>query len=138
MPYGAPSAGPPPWHAYELTPVATFGAFSDLGREPRATMHTVRLSGEGNMHATLVSVRVSPEAQEAALVTLREEVVPMIAGAPGFIAGYWLEPVNGVGLSVILFDTEEQARQASPPVGPAPAPGATVENVEVRAVVATA
>jgi hypothetical protein len=90
------------------------------------------------MHAALVSVRVVPEAQESALTMLREQIVPMVASAPGFIAGYWLETQNEVGLSVLLFDTEENARATAPPVGPAPAPGATVERVEFRAVVAHA
>ena len=90
------------------------------------------------MHAALISVRVAPEAQDSALTVLREQVVPMVASAPGFIAGYWLEPNNDVGLSVLLFETEEQARETAPPVGPAPAPGATIESVEFRAVVANA
>ncbi len=90
------------------------------------------------MHAALISVRVNPEAQESALSVLRDQVVPMVASAPGFVAGYWLEPENYVGLSVVLFETEEQARETAPPLGPAPAPGATVESVEFRPVVANA
>ncbi len=90
------------------------------------------------MHAALISVRVEPGAQEAAMGVLRERVVPMVASAAGFVAGYWLQALDDVGLSVLVFETEEQARQAAPPVGPAPAPGATVENVEFRAVVASA
>lgn len=72
------------------------------------------------------------------MTVLRERVVPIVAGAPGFIAGYWLEPNNDVGLSVLLFDAEEQTRETAPSVGPDPAPGATVERVEFRAVVANA
>jgi quinol monooxygenase YgiN len=90
------------------------------------------------MHAALVSVRVDPEAREAAMRILREQIVPMVASEPGFVAGYWLEPENDVGHGVIVFETEEQARATAPPVGPAPAPGATVESVEFRAVVASA
>lgn len=90
------------------------------------------------MHAALVSVRVPADVQESAFAVLQEKVVPMVAGAPGFVAGYWLAPVDDLGLSVLLFETEEQARAAAPPPGPAPAPGATVENVEFRAVVASA
>jgi hypothetical protein len=90
------------------------------------------------LHAALISVRIDPEAQEAALTVLRDQVVPMVASAPGFVAAYWLEASSDVGLSVLLFETEEQARQTAPPVGPAPAPRATVESVEFRAVVASA
>jgi hypothetical protein len=103
------------------------------------TMHTVSSWREkARMHAALVSVRVEPEALESGLTVLREQVVPMIASAPGFVAGYWLAPENNVGWAVIVFETEEQAREAAPPVGPAPAPGATVERVDFRAVVASA
>ncbi len=90
------------------------------------------------MHAALVSVRVEPDAQEAALATLREQVVPMVTNSPGFVAGYWLELRDDAGLGVLVFDTEEHARDAAPPVGPAPAQGATVESVDFRAVVASA
>jgi hypothetical protein len=62
----------------------------------------------------------------------------MVSSASGFVAGYGLEAQNGVGLSVVVFETEEQARETPPPVGPAPAPGATVESVEFRRVVASA
>jgi hypothetical protein len=93
---------------------------------------------EKDMHAALVSVHVDPEGQASALTTLREQVVPMVASAPGFVAGYWLEPDNDMGLSVIVFETEEQARNTAPPLGPAPAPGVTVESVHFRAVVANA
>lgn len=75
------------------------------------------------MHASLVSVSVEPGSMESARAMLIEQVVPMVASAPGFIAGYWLQPVGDVGLSVLLYETEEQARAAAPPVGPAPAPG---------------
>jgi hypothetical protein len=90
------------------------------------------------MHAALISVRVDPGAQASALTMLQEQIVPMVAGSPGFVTGYWLEPNNDVGLSVLIFETEEQARETAPPIGPAPAPGASVENVEFRAVVANA
>ncbi len=90
------------------------------------------------MHAALISVRVPAEVREAAFGVLRERVVPMLASASGFVAGYWLEPQDDVGLSVLLFETEEQARAGAPPVGPAPAPGASIESVEFRAVVANA
>ena len=90
------------------------------------------------MHAALVSVRVESEAQEAAQAMLREQIVPMVAASPGFVAGYWLEVRDDVGLTILVFDTEENARAAAPAVGPAPAPGATVEDVDLRGVIASA
>jgi len=90
------------------------------------------------MHAVLVSVTVGTDDMESARATLQEQIVPSVAGQPGFVAGYWLEPQNGKGTSIVLFETEEQARQAAPSVGPSPAPGATIESVEFRAVAANA
>lgn len=90
------------------------------------------------MHAALVWVNIDPEAQESALTMLREEIVPMVSSASGFVAGYWLEPENSKGFAMILFETEAQARETTQPVGPAPVPGVTIERVEFRAVTASA
>jgi hypothetical protein len=62
----------------------------------------------------------------------------MVKAAPGFIAGYWLEARDGHGYSVVLFESEEQARQTAPAAGSSPGPGVTVERVDFRAVVAHA
>jgi len=54
------------------------------------------------------------------------------------VAGYWVEPVDGVAMSVIVFKTKEAAerpvRNAQP--GDSPAPGVTVQSVEIRRVLA--
>src|SRR5581483_10767526 len=42
------------------------------------------------MHA--VTVKVSIVDRERAERELHERVVPMVSQAPGFVAGYWLEP----------------------------------------------
>ena len=39
------------------------------------------------MHAVVVNVTVSDE--QGSLAALREQVVPRISQAPGFVAGYW-------------------------------------------------
>ena len=90
------------------------------------------------MYAALVSVTIDPEVQEAAKSELTTEVVPMVAKAPGFIAGYWLEPKDGRGFSIVVFESEEQARQTAPPAGATPMPGVTVDSVEFRGVAAHA
>ena len=61
----------------------------------------------------------------------------------GAKAGYWLAPQNGRGLSVVVFETEDEARAAAarievgkPPMPDAPA-GVTVKTVEVREVIAS-
>ena len=87
------------------------------------------------MHAVVVRVAVDdPEASEQ---RLREEVVPQASRAPGFQAGYWTREGNS-GLSMAIFDSEENARAAADRV-PAMVPeGVIVEGVEVRVVVASA
>ena len=44
-----------------------------------------------------------------ALAGLRLNVAPK---APGFVSAYWLEPIDGVGMSIIVFESEEHADKA--------------------------
>ncbi|MDX6697194.1 MAG: hypothetical protein QOE65_591 [Solirubrobacteraceae bacterium] len=61
------------------------------------------------MHAVVVQVQVND--RDAATSNLRENVVPGVSQAPGFVAGYWvgLGPEKG-GRAVIVFESEEQAQ----------------------------
>ena len=87
------------------------------------------------MHAVVVSVTIAdPEASE---VALREQVVPRVAQAPGFVAGYWTRKANG-GLSMSVWESEDAANSASEMVRSAAPEGVTVDSVEVREVVANA
>ena len=91
------------------------------------------------MHA--VVVRVSIGDFEASLKGLREQVVPRASQAPGFVAGYWTRSEDGRnGLSMALFESEDAARAAAEQVRTAPmvAETVTLEDVEVREVVAQA
>jgi hypothetical protein len=74
------------------------------------------------------------EVARAALADLRLSLVPR---APGFVSAYWIEPVDGVGLSVIVFETKEHAEQAAAYPVP-PLPGVTPLSVQVREVYASA
>ena len=87
------------------------------------------------MHAVVVKVRVNdPEAAES---HLREQVVPGVSQAPGFVAGYWTRKDNA-GLAMIIFDSEDAANGASEQV-PSMIPDAvTLDDVEVREVAAHA
>lgn len=87
------------------------------------------------MHAALVTVTIDPSAAESARSALQEEVIPMVRAAPGFLAGYWVEPKGGKSSAFVVFETEDQARQTAPPVGTSPSAGVTVDEVEIRAVV---
>jgi heme-degrading monooxygenase HmoA len=87
------------------------------------------------MHAVVVNVTIAePEASE---VALREQVVPRISQAPGFVAGYWTRKGNS-GLSMSVWESEDAANSASEMLSSAVPEGVTVDSVEVREVVASA
>jgi hypothetical protein len=86
------------------------------------------------VHAVVATVRVQDSAvARASLADLRLDLVPR---APGFVAAYWLEPIDGTGMSVIVFETREHAEQAA--AYPLPAlPGVTPLTLEIREVYAS-
>jgi hypothetical protein len=87
------------------------------------------------MHAVVVKVTLNDP--EAGLSDLRENVVPQVSKAPGFVAGYWTRKDN-TGLSMAVFESEEIANAASERI-PSMIPDAvTLETIEVREVVAHA
>ena len=90
------------------------------------------------MHAALVRLTVDPGKAPAAAEALMSDILPRVRSASGFVAGYWLEPEDGRGFSVVLFETEEQARGAAPPFSSWAAPGIDIIDVEFRRVAATA
>ena len=90
------------------------------------------------MHAVVISVTVND--REAATTNLRENVVPRVSQAPGFVAGYWvaLGPEKG-GRSVIVFESEEAARGVEGQIRSMPAGDeVTFESIDVGEVVAHA
>ena len=84
------------------------------------------------MHA--VVVRVNIDDSEAATARLREEVVPRVSQAPGFVAGYWTRKDN-TGLSMLVFESEEAAQQAAAQLPAVTPEGVTFESADVREVV---
>ena len=95
--------------------------------------------GEAAVYAAFVTVTIDAGKEAEARELLASQIVPMVKQSAGLIAGYWGEPVDGRGLSVVVFDSEEHARAAAPPAGVRP-PGApvVVETVDFREVIATA
>jgi hypothetical protein len=89
------------------------------------------------MHAVVVRVTVNDV--ETAQKMLEEQVVPRVKQSPGFVAGHWTRSEGG-GLSMLVFDSEETAQQAADAVKTNMPPGdaVTLDNVEVREVVASA
>lgn len=87
------------------------------------------------MHAVLV--RVSIDDVEASEAALKEQVVPRVSQQDGFIAGYWTRKDNG-GVSMTVWQSEEAAQAASEMVRSFTLPGVSVDEVDVREVVAHA
>lgn len=87
------------------------------------------------MHAVVVKVTINDP--EAAIGVLREQTVPAVAQAPGFVTGYWTRKGNS-GLSMIIFESEDAANAASEQVRSLAPDAVTVDDVEVREVAANA
>jgi len=87
------------------------------------------------MHAVVVNVTINDE--EGSMAALREQVVPRISQVPGFVAAYWTRKGNG-GLSMSVWESEDEADAASEMVRSVAPEGVTVDSVEVREVVASA
>ena len=91
------------------------------------------------MHAVVTKVTVTEG--ESATKNLREQIVPQVSEAPGFVAGYWVRLEGGdEGNSVVVFESEDAARAAAERVREAAEanPGVTVNDVSVGEVVASA
>jgi hypothetical protein len=63
--------------------------------------------------------------------------IPRIKGAPGFLGAYFVAVDDSNGVSIEVFETEEQARATAPPEG-AEAPGVTVDAIQFGAVIGSA
>lgn len=73
-----------------------------------------------------------------AIKMLEDEIIPRARQLPGAVAGYWLGAIGDVVMSIIVFESKEDAERPIPNAQPGdnPAPGVTVESFEVREVVA--
>jgi hypothetical protein len=87
------------------------------------------------MHAVVVKVTIND--REAADSHLRENIVPGVSQAPGFVAGYWTRK-DGSGLAMVIFESEDAAKDMSERVPSMVPDVVTLEGVEVREVVAHA
>lgn len=87
------------------------------------------------MHGVIT--RVTIDDPETATSHLRENVVPRVKEAPGFKTGYWMRK-DGTGLSVIICESQEAAEALREQIPSAMPEGVTLEEIEVREVVASA
>jgi hypothetical protein len=87
------------------------------------------------MHAVIARVSISDV--EAADKHLRENVVPGVSQAPGFVTGYFTRK-DDQGAAMVIFESEDAARAMSERVPEMIPDVVTLEEVDVREVVAHA
>ena len=90
------------------------------------------------MHAVVTNVTVNDGDTGAA--RLRDEIVPQIYSAPGFIAGYWVRLPGGKGTSIVAFESEGGAQSMVDMIRERPAvdDAVTLDTIEIGEVVANA
>jgi hypothetical protein len=86
------------------------------------------------MYAVVQMVSISEYEQARKL--LHDEVLPTVQAIPGFVTGHWLAPVDGTGMSVVVFETEAEAHALADQMAPGRQINdyVTVQSVEVREV----
>ena len=86
------------------------------------------------MHAVLGTVTITD--YEHARRLLHDDVLPTITEVPGFVSGHWLAPIDGTGMSILIFETEDEARAMAEqmPAGRQLNEFVTIDSVEVREV----
>lgn len=87
------------------------------------------------MHAVVVNVTIND--REASRARLRDEIVPQVSSAPGFVAGYWVALAGDKGSSTVVFESEDQAQAAAARIEGSN-PDVTFDSVVVGEVVASA
>ena len=89
------------------------------------------------MHAVVIQVTIHDF--ETGRRMLEERIVPTVKQAPGFVAGYWTRSEDERGLSMVVVESEENARALADMIRSAPPDdGVTLESIDVREVVAHA
>jgi hypothetical protein len=90
------------------------------------------------MHA--VVVRSTLHNAEEARNFLRNQGIPRISQAPGFVSGHWVRLDESNGTSMIVFESEDAARGGAEMLKSNPPPGelVTFNSIEVGEVVESA
>ena len=87
------------------------------------------------MHAVVTKVSITD--LDTATTNLRERTAPAVSQLPGFVAGYFTR-LGDDALSMVVFDSEDNAKSASETVSSRIPEGVSLESVEVREVLASA
>ena len=56
------------------------------------------------MHAALMHLTIDPALAPAAAAAFTNELLPRVRTALGFVAGYWMEPVERQGFGFVVRD----------------------------------
>ncbi len=86
------------------------------------------------MYAILIQLTINPQFASEAATTFTNSILPKVKSAPGFIAGYWVDPVNDKGFGFILFENADQAKSVLPPTIDWAAPGVIINKFDMRRV----
>ena len=82
------------------------------------------------MYAVAGQVKVDKTREDEARKLLDEFVLPSAKGLSGFKGGSWVRELDGdMGHSLLLFDSEENARAAAAQIAEGPPPDAPVSFV---------
>ena len=86
------------------------------------------------MYAAMATVSISD--YEKARQILHDDVLPTISDVPGFVSGHWLAPIDGKGMEILIFETEDEAKAMAEqmPAGRQVNDFVIVESVEIREV----
>ncbi len=82
------------------------------------------------MHAVFVQVRIKPGQYDQAITELHQNIVPNVKGAPGFTKGIWFGDGES-GRGVVVFETEEQAKQVAEMAQAGPDDAVETQSVHV-------
>jgi hypothetical protein len=67
------------------------------------------------MYAAIVKLTIDVAQEPAAAEAFSNDILPRVKAAEGFVGGYWLDPADGEGFGLVLFETAEQAERVKPP-----------------------
>jgi hypothetical protein len=86
------------------------------------------------MYAVVTNVTLKNPEQATSF--LRDQIVPRVKDLPGLVNGYWAR-ADQRGASMVVFETEEQAREYADQAMRPPEDVVTIDSMEVREVVAS-
>jgi hypothetical protein len=108
---------------------------------PGLSCESGRGEREGVVHAVVGQVKIDTSREEEAKKLLEEMVLPTSKAMAGFQGGYWARALGSdSGHSLLLFDSEDNARAAAARMAEGPPPGAptTLVSATVCEVIAQA